>query len=77
MKQGGDGVDLPLGIYQHYKGKEYRVLFIAKHSETVEEMVVYQALYGDFGYWVRPKEMFMESVTVDGQIKPRFQYIKS
>jgi len=70
-------VDIQLGIYRHYKGKEYRVLFIAKHSETVEEMVVYQALYGDFGYWVRPKEMFMESVNVGGQIKPRFQYIKS
>ncbi len=70
-------MDLQLGIYRHYKGKEYRVLFIAKHSETVEEMVVYQALYGDFGYWVRPKEMFIESVNICGQLVPRFRYIKA
>jgi hypothetical protein len=70
-------MDIQTGIYRHYKGKEYRVLFIAKHSETVEEMVVYQALYGEFGYWVRPKKMFMESVDVGGQLMPRFQYIKA
>ncbi|WP_019553126.1 DUF1653 domain-containing protein [Propionispira raffinosivorans] len=70
-------MDIQSGIYRHYKGKEYRVLFIAKHSETVEEMVVYQALYGECGYWVRPKKMFMESVNVGGQLMPRFQYIKA
>lgn len=62
------------GIYQHYKGNKYEVLFIVKHSETLEEMVVYKTLYqNDISqYWVRPIEMFKENVEVDGKSIPRF-----
>ena len=61
--------------YRHYKGKEYEVIGIAKHSETLEETVVYQALYGERGLWVRPMKMFFEEVEVDGKKMPRFEYI--
>ncbi len=61
--------------YRHFKGKEYLVLYIAKHSETLEDMVVYQALYGERGIWVRPLEMFLEKVEVDGEMVERFQEI--
>ncbi len=60
------------GIYRHYKGQRYRVLATARHSETLEPLVVYQALYGDFGLWVRPAAMFAESVMVEGRTIPRF-----
>jgi hypothetical protein len=63
------------GRYRHCKGKEYIVLGIAKHSETLEEMVLYRQDYGERGLWVRPKEMFLESVEVEGQTTPRFRYI--
>ncbi len=63
------------GIYRHYKGPEYRVLLLAKHTETEEQMVVYQALYGERGYWIRPLGMFCETVVVDGQERPRFEQI--
>jgi hypothetical protein len=63
------------GRYRHYKGKEYRVLGCARHSETEEEFVVYQNLYGTQGLWIRPKEMFMEQVRVEGIVVPRFQRI--
>lgn len=63
------------GRYRHYKGNDYLVIGVARHSETEEEMVVYSADYGQFGLWVRPKEMFLEKVEVDGQILPRFQFI--
>ncbi len=63
------------GRYRHYKGNEYEVIGIAKHSETLEEMVVYRALYGEHLLWVRPKAMFSEMVEVDGKKVPRFQYI--
>lgn len=62
------------GIYRHYKGQHYRVLGVAKHSETEEELVVYQALYGEFGLWVRPAAMFAELVQVDGHNVPRFAF---
>lgn len=68
--------ELKLGEYEHYKGKRYNVLGIAKHSETLEELVVYQALYGENGLWVRPLKMFLENVEVDGEKVPRFRFIK-
>jgi hypothetical protein len=60
------------GIYRHYKGQRYRVLGIAHHSETLEPLVVYQALYGDFGLWVRPAAMFSETIELDGEPIARF-----
>jgi hypothetical protein len=60
------------GIYKHYKGNKYKVLGIAKHSETLEEMVVYQALYGEMGIWVRPLSMWSEEVSVDEKKILRF-----
>ncbi len=66
---------LPNGRYRHYKGKEYEVIGIARHSETEEELVVYRTLYGNFDLWVRPLAMFTETVVVDGVDVPRFQYI--
>ena len=65
----------PLGTYRHYKGNDYKLLHIARHSETEEWMAVYQTLYGDFDYWVRPLEMFTETVSIDGEDVPRFHHI--
>ena len=64
------------GRYRHYKGGEYEVLGIAKHSETEEDLVVYRQLYGAKGLWVRPKEMFAEMVITEGRIVPRFQRLE-
>lgn len=64
------------GLYRHYKGGRYRVIALAKHSETLEEMVVYQALYGDSGYWVRPKSMFFETIEFEGETVARFARIR-
>jgi len=63
------------GRYRHFKGKEYEVLGVARHSETEEELVVYRALYGDFGLWVRPVSMWNETVERDGKMFRRFTYI--
>lgn len=63
------------GRYRHYKGPEYQVLGLVRHSETEEEMVLYKALYGEQGLWVRPIKMFLEAVTVNGETVPRFSYI--
>ena len=63
------------GKYRHFKGNEYRVVGMARHSETMEEMVVYQALYGEGGLWVRPAHMWSEQVERDGYSGPRFAYI--
>lgn len=60
------------GLYRHYKGGEYKVLDMVRHSETLEAMVLYQALYGQRGLWVRPAAMFAQTVTVDGVEQPRF-----
>lgn len=68
---------IPPGRYRHYKGNEYTVVSTARHSETLEEMVVYRQEYGEYGLWVRPKEMFSEKVKVDGQEVPRFQPLAS
>ncbi|MFL0798330.1 MAG: DUF1653 domain-containing protein [Cellvibrionaceae bacterium] len=65
------------GRYRHYKGKDYEVFHVAKHSETEEKLVVYRCLYGDFSWWVRPLVMFTEAVEVDGKEVPRFAYIDS
>ncbi|MBE6590108.1 MAG: DUF1653 domain-containing protein [Ruminococcaceae bacterium] len=64
------------GIYRHYKGGTYRVICMAHHSETLEDMVVYEPLDGTTGYWVRPASMWNEAVCVDGVIRPRFEKIK-
>jgi hypothetical protein len=69
------GEVLKKGIYRHYKGNEYEVLMVARHSETEEEMVVYRALYGEYGVWVRPLTMFMEKVEVNGEEVDRFQFM--
>ncbi|MFH0740225.1 MAG: DUF1653 domain-containing protein [bacterium] len=66
---------IKLGKYQHYKGNFYKVLGIAKHSETLEDFVVYKALYGEEDLWVRPKEMFLAQVEVNGQKVPRFRFV--
>jgi len=68
-------MEIKLGRYRHFKGNEYRVIGVAKHSETLEEMVVYQALYGERGYWVRPAAMWNETVERDGKVFQRFTYI--
>ena len=68
---------LPLGKYEHYKGTQYEVIGVAKHSETLEELVVYRALYGEHGLWVRPLKMFLETVEIDGKKIPRFKFIEN
>lgn len=68
--------DLPKpGRYRHYKGNEYTVLDIVRHSETLEELVLYRAEYGERGLWVRPRTMFLETVTIEGRVVPRFEAI--
>ena len=66
---------LQAGIYKHYKGNLYEVLTTAMHSETEEWMVVYKALYGEEGMWVRPYEMFVEKVEVEGKFVSRFEFV--
>ncbi|MDP5137020.1 DUF1653 domain-containing protein [Rheinheimera baltica] len=63
------------GYYQHYKGRYYQVIDCARHSETEQWLVIYRALYGDFGLWARPAEMFNEHVEIAGELLARFQYI--
>lgn len=65
------------GIYRHYKGPLYEVMGLARHSETEEPLVVYRALYGDYGLWVRPLAMFTETVVKDGKEQPRFALEKA
>ncbi len=74
--------EIKLGRYRHYKGKFYEVIGTARHSETLEELVIYRALYDseEFGknaLWARPKGMFLETVTVDGREAPRFKLVES
>ena len=68
-------MDIKIGLYRHFKGKLYEVIETATHSETREPMVVYRALYGEYGLWVRPAAMWNETVDRDGNHGPRFQYI--
>ena len=67
--------EIKCGRYRHFKGNEYRVIGMAKHSETLEDMVVYQALYGEKGLWVRPAEMWTETVEREDYHGPRFIYM--
>jgi hypothetical protein len=67
---------IQLGKYRHFKGNEYEVIAVAKHSETLEHMVVYRALYGDYGIWVRPASMWQEEITRDGKTFKRFEKIE-
>ncbi len=71
--------EIRLGRYRHYKGNEYRVTGVAKHSETLEELVVYETLYDnpEGKLWVRPKRMFLEEVEVDGKRVKRFEYLEA
>lgn len=64
------------GIYEHYKGKLYQIYDVCRHSETEEELVVYRTLYGDYGLWVRPYQMFCENVVIDGNTVPRFKWLR-
>lgn len=67
--------ELQPGLYRHYKGLQYQVFEVARHSETEEQLVVYRCLYGDYSWWVRPLAMFTQAVEIDGKLTPRFQYI--
>ena len=68
-------MDIKPGKYRHFKGNDYKVIGVARHSETMEEMVVYRALYGEGGLWVRPAAMWTEEIDRDGYPGPRFQYV--
>ena len=68
-------VTTPTGRYRHYKGMEYQVLDTVRHSETLEPMTLYRALYGEHGLWVRPATMFLETVVIEGVAQPRFTRI--
>lgn len=69
-------MEIKIGLYKHYKGNYYWVMYNAKHSETLEDLVVYQARYGEQGLWVRPAIMFNEMVMVDGKEVLRFEYVQ-
>jgi hypothetical protein len=68
-------ITTPLGRYRHYKGMEYDVVGTVRHSETLEPLTLYRALYGEHGLWVRPAAMFNEDVIIDGVQQPRFRKI--
>jgi len=67
----------PTGRYRHYKGLDYEVIGVARHSETLEALVVYRPLYNDSGLWVRPHAMFFGDVEIDGRRQPRFAFVGS
>lgn len=67
--------ELRNGLYRHYKGNDYQVIGVAGHTETEQRLVVYKALYGEMGLWVRPLSMFIEQVEIDGVSQPRFEFI--
>ena len=70
-----DQVDIRPGRYRHYKGQDYEVIGVALHSETEEPHVLYRPLYGEGALWIRPLAMFVESVSVDGVVQPRFRLL--
>lgn len=63
-------------LYEHYKGLRYRIIGVARHSETLEELVVYQSLYGEGNLWVRPLAMFLEHIVINGSSRPRFKLVE-
>ncbi|MEE9447383.1 MAG: DUF1653 domain-containing protein [Arenicellales bacterium] len=67
-------MSIPNGKYTHYKGQQYEVIGVGKHSETEEALVIYRALYGERGLWLRPLAMFTENIELDGKTVPRFKY---
>jgi hypothetical protein len=67
---------IPKGLYRHYKGQEYQVVDVARHSETQEWVVVYRCLYDDYSLWVRPYDMFVETVDIEGKEVPRFAFVR-
>ena len=69
--------EIKLGKYRHFKGNEYEVIGLAKHTETEEELVIYKAIHGNKGLWARPKNMFLEEITRDGKTFKRFEYIRN
>ena len=68
--------ETPIGLYRHYKGGQYEVIGTARHSETLEPMTVYRALYGARGLWVRPAAMFAETIEIDGVVRQRFEKVQ-
>ena len=68
---------LTAGLYRHYKGGEYEVLGVVRHSETLEPLVLYRPLYNDSGLWVRPYTMFTEQIAINGQNRPRFALVQA
>ena len=68
-------LETPTGLYRHYKGGLYEVIGTARHSESLEPMTVYRALYGAHGLWVRPAAMFAETIEIDGVVRPRFEKV--
>ena len=68
-------MEIKLGVYQHYKGNYYQVTSFARHSETLEKLVVYQALYDNYGMWVRPLNIFLEKVLINGEKVARFKFV--
>lgn len=75
IKLSPEAISLRQGLYEHYKGNKYQVLGVAIHSESLEELVIYKALYGEGLTWVRPLKMFLETVKVNGEVKPRFRFM--
>jgi hypothetical protein len=75
MNSNEPDADVPIGRYRHYKGRDYVVIGVARHSETNEELVVYRQDYGTKSLWVRPKAMFLETVEVGGRIVRRFEFV--
>ena len=75
MKNNEKNITIRPGIYRHYKNKKYKVLFTATHTETKEELVIYQAMYGENLMWARPVSMFVETIEIDGRKIPRYELI--
>ena len=69
-------ITTPPGLYEHYKGMRYEVIDTVRHSETLEPMTLYRALYGEHGLWVRPAAMFNETVVIEGVVRPRFRRVQ-